>query len=107
MATTPVTSLAPKSQIFPLENRIHPHYLGSFVCNILGDKTYLYLKKGQLEAHIYHRKGDVTILSSSQIQGGKDGNMPLKELNQLVTTVASPFLFASYQNNTLRLFARD
>ena len=84
-----------------------PHYLGSFVCNILGDRAYLYLKDQDLIAEIHHAKREVTHLSGSQIKGGREGNMPLDQLIQLVITIASPLLFASYHQGTLQIFARD
>ena len=84
------------------------HYLGSFVCNILGDRAYLYLQEGSLRAEICDVKRKVTHISPAQIKGGKDGNMPIDELIQLVQAIAAPFLFASYQpNGSLHIFARD
>lgn len=83
-------------------------YLGSFVCNILGDKAYLYKTPGGVQAEIYNSKGEVTRLSDSQIVGGRERDMSREELIQLVTTVAAPLLFARYQSNgSLRIFPLD
>jgi hypothetical protein len=52
--------------IFLEQNR--SRYLGSFVCNILGDRAYLFLNEGNLEAKIYNAKREVVCLSGSQIR---------------------------------------
>ena len=83
------------------------HYLGSFVCNILGDRAYLYLQEGSLRAEIYGKKREIIHLSTSQIKGGREGNMSPDQLIQLIQTIAVPLLFASYQRGTLQIFARD